>query len=262
VSDFSTITHCKEITDDHIRDALESRESTKALLDRAIEIAKPREAGSRILLVFAKMASPDCDWLEGALRIEMTADGQHTNIESLVDIGAGLKERVFPKMRAAVPLEEFLAAIKKFPQAIAPLTAESPSRDRLRLVAQEAEKRMDSDAPKKAARVRTLGYEDMPTVGKSTQIAIKKPTSQPPPGTMHRPPDVASAALKPVERRPLGKIALRKSPLSTTGGIAEEVGPKKEFVDASTKNPKIRKPPPFVQPPPDVDGGWDEDKDK
>src|SRR5205085_6655099 len=105
----SSIEHCRQITDDHLNEAIESREDTRALFEHAAKIAKPRAAGSRILLIFAKMASPDCDWLEGALRVELTGDGDTTTIESLVDIGAGLKERVFPKTRVEVPLDEFLA---------------------------------------------------------------------------------------------------------------------------------------------------------
>lgn len=269
------IESCRQITDDHINEAIESRDDTRALFERAVEVAKPRAAGSRLLLIFAKMAGPDCDWLEGALRIELTADGEWTTIESLVDIGAGLKERVFPKTRVEVPLEEFLAAIKKFPQAIAPLTAEAPTRDRLRLVATEAQKKdLEEVAPVKKFKPLSIG--DMPVVG------VKKRNTQPPPGTLHRPPDVATAsaspgsvAKQPAAKRAFAKLALRKSPLTTTGGAAEEIGPTKEFKDASANNPKpMRRPPPFVAPPPpledepqarpedakgDVDKGWDDE---
>lgn len=279
MSDYVGIESCREITDDHIREALETREATKALLDRAIEVAKPRAAGSRVLLIFAKMASAECDWLEGALRVELIAHGDITTIDAIVDIGAGLKERVFPKMKIEVPLDEFLAAIKKFPQAIAPLTAEATTRDRLRLVAGEAPKRTESEPPKKAPRVRTLGYADMPTVGakrptdseggSAAVLPARRPSVHPPKGTLHRPPTVASASAQQPAKRVLTKLALRKSPLTTTGGgVADEVSAAKEHVDASTRNPKlIRKPPPFVAPQPveepsksDVDKGWGDDE--
>lgn len=245
----SEIQHCRDITDDRINEAIESREDARALFERAAEVAKPREAGARILLLFAKLASPDCDWLEGALRVELTADGDKTVIESLVDIGAGLKERVFPKRTVDVPLTEFLAAIKKFPTAIAPLTAESSHAGRLLLVAGEVEKHYDDEEETKKPVPLTMA--DLPAIG-------KKPATQPPPGTGHSTATVVGAPAAPLPlmktalappvagAKPLAKLQLRKSPIAR--GVTE--------VNTSKKK-KSSAPPPRAKPE-DVDKGWEE----
>ena len=112
MSELASIQRCRDITDDHIDAAIESRDATRALLEHALSISKPREAGARVLLVFAKMATSACDWLEGALRVELTRQGVETFIDSYAEIGAGLKERVFSRMAFNVPFEEFVLAIR------------------------------------------------------------------------------------------------------------------------------------------------------
>lgn len=220
MTDYSTLKTCREITDDCIQEAAESREDMRALFERAVAIAAPRAAGARLLLIFAKMASPACDWVEGALRVELTADADHadhTVIESFAEIGAGLKERVFGKQRVHVPLAEFEAAIKKFPQAIAPLTSESRV-GKLVLSAPEAEKGVEVAAKPVVA----IDATDIPAVGGP---------------------------------RPLAKLKLRKSPIAK--GATEIAAPKRP---AATRPAKPPSKPPSKPPakPEDVDKGWDE----
>jgi hypothetical protein len=256
VNDFSAIQQCRQITDDHIHAALESRAGARALFERAVAIAKPRDAGARLLLLFAKMVA--ADWLDGALRVDMIADGDGTTIESLVDIGAGLKERVFAKTRIHVPLEEFLAAIKKFPGAIAPLTVESSSAHRLILVAPEVEKPLDDDDEDEPAKpaAKPLSAADLPAIG------AKRAKSHPPPGTLHRPAQVSSASSKPPAKKPLAKLNLRKTALFPARGAAEEVGPAKEFNDASVGTKRAgRAPPPFVANPKPAEPAAEPSKD-
>ncbi len=233
MTDYSTLTNCREITDDCIQEAAESREDMRALFERAVEIARPRAGGARVLLLFAKIASPACDWLEGALRVQLTADADNadnTVIESVVEIGAGLKERVFPKRKVNVPLVEFEAAIKKFPQALAPLTAESGV-GKVVLAAPEAEKGVEVVAKPVVA----IDATDIPAVGGP---------------------------------RPLAKLKLRKQ-LPARGS---EIVPPKRAAKTPSKPPKTAskppktasKPPKTASKPPkppakdDVDKGWDE----
>ncbi len=156
MSDLGSIQRCRDITDDHVNAAIATRDDTRALLDHALSISRPREAGARVLLVFARMASPSCDWLDGALRVELTRQGTETFIDSYAEIGAGLKERVFPRMAFNVPFDEFVVAIQKFPQAIQPLTVATSSDDRMVLSAGEAKAHVPAPTP--------LGAEDLPTV--------------------------------------------------------------------------------------------------
>jgi len=161
---FRSIQRCRDITDEHINAAIDTRGDTRDLLEHAVGIAKPREAGARVLLVFAKMASPACDWLDGALRIELARDGARTAIESFTVIGAGLKERVFPRMVLDVPLDEFTLAIEKYPRAIAPMAVAVNTEDKLTLTAEESAKvERREDAP--IAPPPALGVADLPTVG-------------------------------------------------------------------------------------------------
>lgn len=242
-----SIQRCRDITDDHINAAIESRGDTRGLLEHLVAISKPREAGARVLLVFAKMASPACDWLDGALRIEIARDGTGTVIESFSVIGAGLKERVFPRLVFNVPFEEFLVAIKKFPQAIAPMSIELQNEDKLSLSAAEAEKVLAEDDDKPAPRLPTpaLGVRDLPTVG------------------------LPSAPSAP---SPLAKLKLQRRNPALGHTISEEIvtKPKRDSRRESTtgENPALPLIVPVAKPEPkedekpresgdDVDTGWE-----
>lgn len=258
MNDFSAIQQSRQITDDHINAAVESRDGARSLFERAVAIAKPRDAGARLLLLFAKLAT--VEWLDGALRLEMTADGDGTVIESLVDIGAGLKERVFVKTRIHVPLEEFLAAIKKFPAAIAPLVVEIGTAERLRLTAPEGAKALDEDDDEPKRAKKPLSADDLPAIG------AKRPLSHPPVETLHRPAQVSSASSHPPAKKPLAKLNLRRTALFPGRGAVEEVGPRKGFTDASLgKKKAVHAPPPFVakpaEPKPEPEPGKDVDKE-
>jgi hypothetical protein len=195
VTDFAKIKSCRDITDDQIAEAIETREDTRALLEHAAKIGSPRTGGARVLLLFARMASPSCDWLDGALRVEIASAGDNSevsNIETFADIGAGLKERIFPLIAIGVPIEEFVIAVKKFPKAIAPLSFTRPSPRRVVLTAGEVEKiQRASSAPPPRARLKTppaLSLGDLPTVGAA-------PKSSPPPQpAAHLPAVVMSAS--------------------------------------------------------------------
>jgi len=260
VSDVQGIGRCRDITDDHIAAAIESRDGTRALLQHAATIAKPREAGARVLLVFAKMATPECDWLEGALRVELARDGAQTVIESYAEIGAGLKERVFPRLVFNVSFDEFIAAIKKFPQAVAPLSADTPSKDRLILTATEAQKIMPPEETT-SPRIPTpsaLSVADLPTVS-AAKTAV---------GTPAIPLPIVDAKNPPP--KPLAKLKLNRRAPALGHTISEEIVRKPagdSRRDATGEHPalQILEPPKSEtkksegEPPKgeDVDKGWE-----
>lgn len=209
--DLARITSCRDVAEDDIAEALETRDDTRALLDHLVKIAQPRTGGARLLLVFARMATPACDWLDGALRVEIGGDAEVSVIETFAQIGPSLKERVFPPMAVQVPLEEFVLAVQRFPQAILPLVLARPSPTRVVLAAAESQRveRDQDDAPSRPKeRIATpapLSLADLPTVGGTA--AAKRPALAPA-GTLANLPTVmgrrdAETSVEPDEEPPI-----------------------------------------------------------
>ncbi len=124
--DLAEIKQCRQITEAHIAEAIETREDTRALLEHAASISAPRQGGARILLVFAKIAREGSDWVDGALRVELRAAADGSVVDVYAEIGAGLRERVLPSFTMRLPLAELLAAIKRVPDALSPLSLAEP----------------------------------------------------------------------------------------------------------------------------------------
>jgi hypothetical protein len=110
--DLHDIETCFEVSDELIGDALRAPESLRepsprqkvfALLDRMMDIARPRQGAARILSVLAQMST--CDWIDGYLEVRVTGDQRSVSIDLLVDDGIGL-ERLRPTLRLQVPYEE------------------------------------------------------------------------------------------------------------------------------------------------------------
>src|ERR1700722_19383541 len=93
---FEHITRCISVTDNDLEEAVRSRVSAKALLEHMAKIAKPNDGAPKILLVLARMASTACDWLDGELRVELVGDGELCVVESMTELGGGLRERALP----------------------------------------------------------------------------------------------------------------------------------------------------------------------
>jgi hypothetical protein len=131
---YDTINRCFELTDAIVAEATLSRGGTKALLDRLAKIAKPNEGAPKILLVFARMATGACEWLDGDLRVEMVGDGDLSVVDVMTELGGGLRERALPSFVVNVPVVEFARAVERVPRMIAPLNVRSKSERRLVLV--------------------------------------------------------------------------------------------------------------------------------
>ena len=119
---FNHVKRCIELADRDIAFAMEERLVAKALLDRLAAISRPNDGGPKILLIFARMASQACDWIDGDLRIEIAGDQDASVIDVLTDMGAGMRERVFGSLRFNVPIEELARAVERVPHMIEPLT--------------------------------------------------------------------------------------------------------------------------------------------
>jgi hypothetical protein len=106
-----------DISEAHIEHALTSRESFRALLDRAAAVAQPEDGGPKVLMACAALVN--APWLDGQLRVEVEGDDHATRLSILID--AGFRERLFPVVTLNVPFDEFARAVRLVPRLIAPL---------------------------------------------------------------------------------------------------------------------------------------------
>lgn len=103
----------------------ESSTECRALLEHLAAIAKPRDGAPLMLLLFARIATVACDWLDGDLFIRMDARRPFgTRVTVATELGLGMREKVFPSFDLNVPLDEFTRAVERIPQMVHPLVAE------------------------------------------------------------------------------------------------------------------------------------------
>jgi hypothetical protein len=119
-----TFDRCIHLTKAEIVRASASSANCRALLDRFAAIARPRDGAPLLLLVFARLATVACDWLDGDLFIEMAAHRDITRVVIATELGSGMREKVFPTFDLAVPLDEFTGAIERIPRMVHPLVAD------------------------------------------------------------------------------------------------------------------------------------------
>ncbi len=93
----------------------------QALLQHLAQIARPAEGAPKILVPIARIASSDCDWLEGGLTVEVTGSGNTTHITVSNHLGGGVRELLFPRLTLEVPKLEFLKAVKLAPVLVFPM---------------------------------------------------------------------------------------------------------------------------------------------
>jgi hypothetical protein len=289
VDDFSHIKRCIELTEQDVARAVESREDTRVLLAHLATIAAPGTGVAKSLLVFARMATTACEWLDGDLRIEIVGDAEVSAIEVLEELGMGMRERVFPPLAFMTPLEEFARAVERVPHMIAPLAVQSKTARRMVLGATAEVRRsslppppikISEDSfvvvPKAPAVAKELEGDQappsgLPVVG-SQQVAKRKKSSRPPP----RRNDPSSARIAvagkkitvtreaPPAELPLvtaAKPVLQKPPLPRPGagkGVAAApkpavpAAPRPAVVQGKGEEPKRK------EGEEDIDSGWDD----
>lgn len=147
MSEYSHIKRCLELGERDIASAVESRDACKDLLDHLASISKPNDGAPKILLVFARMATTACEWIEGELRIEVVGDGEVSVVELMSELGGGLRERVLPSFGLNVPLIEFTRAVDRVPHMIAPLTTKTKTARRVVFTATEETRKTSMPPP-------------------------------------------------------------------------------------------------------------------
>ena len=144
---FTHLTRCMQLSDPDISQGLESRADCRRLLDRLSAISKPNDGAPKLLMLFARLASNEVDWLDGELRIEVVGDDEACVVEVLSDLGGGLRERVFPAFVMNAPLLELTRAVERVPRVIAPLVTRLKTERRIVFVAGADIRRTSSPPP-------------------------------------------------------------------------------------------------------------------
>lgn len=133
--EFAHLVRCLDVREKDVADAVLSREKTRALVLHLAGCSAPNTGVAKVLLVFARMATTACDWIDGDLLVELVGDDEVTVVEVLTELGGGLRERLFAPTAFRAPLAEFTRAIERVPHLVAPLASRSASVRRISLSA-------------------------------------------------------------------------------------------------------------------------------
>jgi hypothetical protein len=145
--DFSHLMRGLDVGEKEVAEAVVSRDSTRALLARLAAVSAPNTGAAKVLLVFARLATTACDWIDGDLLIEIVGDDEQTVIEALTELGGGLRERLFGPLSFRSPLYEFARAIDRVPHLVAPLAIQSATARRVTLAASAVVRRTSVPPP-------------------------------------------------------------------------------------------------------------------
>src|SRR5688500_3664058 len=109
----SNLRHCRDLTADHAAEAAGSVEMLTMLLERVAQVARPGDGGAMLLFTLGRIASSS-RWRDAGLCVEITGDDVETALEIYADHGA-TRERVVPTTMLAVPIDEFMTAVREDP---------------------------------------------------------------------------------------------------------------------------------------------------
>lgn len=152
------IRSCWDLSGDHLKEALTSRDAMGALLRELADAARPGQGAAKILIAIARMGRPSCDWIEGSLRVEVEGDAETTRIAIMQDLGGGVRELVFPRLVLQVPLEELARGLRLAPRAVEPLIVQ----DRVTKFVLARKKASDSHKPPSFALAEDCLRRSMP----------------------------------------------------------------------------------------------------
>jgi hypothetical protein len=175
MTDFTHIRRVIDVKEEDIAGALSSREATRELLDHLAKVSQPASGASKVMLVFGHMATVECEWLEGGLRVDIVEEGGDTVVESYVELGGNARERLFAPLHFRAPLEEFTDAIERAGHLIAPLTMVARSRGRVSVSA-TVSVRMSSLPPAPVA-ISDSSLFVAPAAPRTPEVDVKTPVA-------------------------------------------------------------------------------------
>jgi hypothetical protein len=157
------IQRCIDLRRSHVEDAIRTREDCGALLHHLSAISRPSTGAPLVLLLFARMATPACTWLDGGLQIDGVGNGATTTFDVLEDLGVGMGERLFPRAVMNAPLSEFARALRRIPQMAGPFQIQaSPTR---LVLALSGTARLQASAPPNITQAQSSFLLTPPTPG-------------------------------------------------------------------------------------------------
>jgi hypothetical protein len=133
--DFAHLVRCLDVREKDLADAIVSRERTRGLVLHMAACSAPNTGVAKVLLVFARMATTACAWIDGDLLVELVGDEELSVVEGLTELGGGLRERLFAPASFCAPLSEFARAIERVPHLITPLALRNATARRISLSA-------------------------------------------------------------------------------------------------------------------------------
>ncbi len=145
--DFETLESVGELTSEHAKAAASSSTDMRDFLKRAAAIAKPGEGCPKVMMAIARLVGQP--WVEGDLRVELTGDETSTTMNVMCDYGVGIRERLLPLTRFAVPLDEFERALELAPKLVLPLRISDDNGKLILTPLSTPEARVKSIAPAK-----------------------------------------------------------------------------------------------------------------
>jgi hypothetical protein len=161
VTDFATLKSCTELTSEHAKLAASSSVGIRNLLTRVAAIAKPGEGCPKVLMAIARLVGQD--WLDGELRVELSGDDASTTMIVMCDYGVGIRERLLPTIRFAVPIDEFGRALELSPKLVMPLRISEHEGLIILTPLAKGEAALSVPAPKLAVDDLSLGTDDRAT---------------------------------------------------------------------------------------------------
>ncbi|MGD0677681.1 MAG: hypothetical protein ABSC94_19870 [Polyangiaceae bacterium] len=186
------LARCIELQEAQIAGAVAIRADVRALLERMAAISAPDTGAAKVMLIYARLATTACDWMDGDLIIDLVDEGRITVVESYTELGGGLRERLFPPLSFDAPLAEFVRAAARVPHMIAPLVMRSMGERRVRLSASEHVRRTSFPPPPIAIAAESLFAEAAPMPSDSLgRIEPEYPSTLP---IVHRRPPAPSYA--------------------------------------------------------------------
>jgi hypothetical protein len=79
------ISRCLDLQEQDIVEAIGARDRTRALLAHLEGLSAPNTGVAKVLLVFARMATTACDWIDGDLTIDLAAQGDATRVDAATE---------------------------------------------------------------------------------------------------------------------------------------------------------------------------------
>ncbi|HEY1691976.1 MAG TPA: hypothetical protein VGG39_07430 [Polyangiaceae bacterium] len=232
VGDLAHIARCLDLQAQDVVDAVGSRDSARALLEHLARVSAPDTGVAKVLLVFARMATTACDWLDGDLTIDLQAEGNATRADVTTDLGGGLRERAFAPLLFHAPLVEFARAIERVPHMVAPLAVRGSTPKRVLLSA--------------TALTRRTSIPPAPVAIAPENLFVRVP------------PPAPTGATQPERDEPSLPVIAAASPAARGARPAvHEAQPDLHDVLPAAQPPAAPSPTSSL-PPKDVDSGWDD----